>query len=229
MKAKKTPEKAPKTIDVVKRAHELKTAGKGWPEIVEILDRDGFRDKNGNPYQSGNLRGLYSRHGKNIDTLTKVDTVDTQSVKDTTNMVDMDDDEPKDTEDNIDMIAIATKDSHDKVDTDDKGVVTREEVALMLADMENRIMQAVQAHNVVKDDTDDSPPLPPKTGKKFHGSKEDIRARVDSNLFALLDDMCKSRFRGNMSIALDHVLWTFFGKPRLSFQEGTADDGSQDS
>jgi len=203
----------PKTVEVMRRAHELKTAGKGWPEIVKILESEGFRDRDGKPYQSGNLRGMYSRNKPPEAPQAKIDKVDMVNAKQASK------------EDNVDMIDKINEAIDSKVGMVVKDMTTREEVAEMLQDMENRIMQAVQAQAAKIDigDTNDMP-LPPKTGKKYHGSKEDIRARVDSNLFALLDDMCRSRFKGNMSIALDHVLWTFFGKPRLSFQDGTADD-----
>ena len=214
----KAPKTDPKTIDVIRRAHELKTAGKGWPEIVEILESEGFKDRDGKPYQSGNLRGMYSRNKPQEAPQSKTDKVVIVDIK------------TESKKDNVDMIDKINEAIDSKVGMVVKDMATREEVTQMLMDMENRIMQSVQAQAVKVDidDTNDMP-LPPKTGKKYHGSKEDIRARVDSNLYALLDDMCKSRFKGNMSIALDHVLWTFFGKPLLSFQEGTAHEGSQDS
>lgn len=62
-------------------------------------------------------------------------------------------------------------------------------------------------------------PLPPKTGKKFEGHKRDIRARMDANLFELFDAEAKRDHGGNLSRMLDVVVWSYFGKPKLSFEE----------
>ncbi len=67
----------------------------------------------------------------------------------------------------------------------------------------------------------DTPPLPPKkgpAGKAFAGSKKDIRALIDSELWKLFDNECRNRFGGNQSRALDAILWHYFGKPKLSFE-----------
>jgi len=63
------------------------------------------------------------------------------------------------------------------------------------------------------------PPLPPKTGKKFLGSKGDLRVRIDSNLLSLLESDCNRHYNGNMSRCLDALLWRYYGQPSLSFQK----------
>jgi hypothetical protein len=65
----------------------------------------------------------------------------------------------------------------------------------------------------------DDPPLPPKTGKKFAGAKGDLRARIDANLLKLLENDCDRHYNGNMSRCLDAVLWRYYEKPALSFEE----------
>jgi len=43
----------------------------------------------------------------------------------------------------------------------------------------------------------EEPPLPPKTRKKFAGSKADVRVRVDENLGKLFDADVSQHFAGN--------------------------------
>lgn len=62
------------------------------------------------------------------------------------------------------------------------------------------------------------PPLPPKTSRKFEGEKADIRARVDSVLFNLLNLDAHRQSGGNLSRQLDIVLWRYYGKPKLSWE-----------
>ena len=62
------------------------------------------------------------------------------------------------------------------------------------------------------------PPLPKKAGRKYLGSKQDLRVRIDSNLHKLLLDHARTEFGGNASAALDAVLWTFYNRPQLSFE-----------
>jgi hypothetical protein len=68
----------------------------------------------------------------------------------------------------------------------------------------------------------DMPPVPPKVGdagKRFAGSKADLRARVDLNLFKLLEGEAREHFSGNMSRCLDALLWRYYDRPKLSFEE----------
>lgn len=69
-------------------------------------------------------------------------------------------------------------------------------------------------------------PLPPKTGKKFVGSKVDLRARMDSKLFELFEAEARQKHAGNLSRMLDQVVWTYYGKPPLSFE--TEDNANQE-
>ena len=43
---------------------------------------------------------------------------------------------------------------------------------------------------------------------------------IDSELYKILSTECDSNFSGNMSAALDSILWNYFGKPLLSFEKG---------
>jgi len=68
----------------------------------------------------------------------------------------------------------------------------------------------------------DLPPVPPKVGeakKKFKGFKGDLRVRIDKNLYDLLEKDVKAHFGHNWSRALDAVLWRYYGRPKLSFEE----------
>jgi hypothetical protein len=67
---------------------------------------------------------------------------------------------------------------------------------------------------------DDVPPEPRKTGRKYVGSKFDLRVRIDSNLFQLLEQDARENHGRNLSKALDAILWRHYGKPRLSFEGG---------
>ena len=62
------------------------------------------------------------------------------------------------------------------------------------------------------------PPLPPKTSRKFEGSKTDIRVRIDSVLFNLLNLDSHRTSAGNLSRTLDIILWRYYGKPKLSWE-----------
>jgi hypothetical protein len=105
-----------------------------------------------------------------------------------------------------------------------------------LAEIEERIMQRVAAIETERQEPTaletvvdglEDPPLPPKTGKKQHGDKGDIRARIDSELLKLLDTECTARYGGNMSRTLDAILWRYYGRPRLSFELAAVDDWDQ--
>lgn len=115
------------------------------------------------------------------------------------------------------------------VDKDDK--IDKCEVQTMLEAMEARLMQTIEARisaamagttQAAKVDNYDMPPMPPKigaAGKQFAGRKSDLRARVDSELMKLLESQAREHFSGNMSRCLDAVLWHYFNKPRLSFED----------
>ena len=96
--------------------------------------------------------------------------------------------------------------------------VDRADVAAMLADLEERLTELIDRRidealtsfepRATTVDNVDMPPLPPKigeSGKKFAGDKADVRARIDTNLFDLLEDEAQTHFSGNMSRCLDAV------------------------
>jgi hypothetical protein len=75
--------------------------------------------------------------------------------------------------------------------------------------------------NIANVDQKADPPLPKRggpSGKRLPGEKRDVRARIDRNLYALLEKDCKQRYGGNWSHTLDAVLWRAYGKPCLSFE-----------
>ncbi|MEW6137826.1 MAG: hypothetical protein AB1733_06275 [Thermodesulfobacteriota bacterium] len=112
-------------------------------------------------------------------------------------------------------------DKYDNVDKREVESMLQSLEARLTTLIEKRFSEAVTAQGVTVDKVD-MPPVPPKVGeagKKFAGSKSDLRARVDSNLFERLESEAQAHFSGNMSRCLDVVLWRYFGKPRLSFED----------
>ena len=61
-------------------------------------------------------------------------------------------------------------------------------------------------------------PVADRTGHKLPGTKKDLRARMDINLFQLFEAEAKAEHQGNLSRMLDQVIWTYFNRPRLSFE-----------
>jgi len=53
-------------MKALKRAFELKQSGKTWPEVVQALKAEGFRDSKGNPYSVTNVKSLHSKHRDEI-------------------------------------------------------------------------------------------------------------------------------------------------------------------
>jgi hypothetical protein len=89
----------------------------------------------------------------------------------------------------------------------------------------------VELANIARVDQQEDPPLPKrggKSGKRLPGEKRDIRARIDRNLYALLEKDCKERYGGNWSHTFDAVIWRAYGKPHLSFEEDTATGPDED-
>jgi len=116
--------------------------------------------------------------------------------------------------------------------------VAKAEVEAMLHDLETKLTNLIDQRitealagvepKVVTVANLDIPPMPPKdaegkggkvSGKKFAGTKADLRARIDSKLFDLLEGEAKTYFSGNMSRCLDAVLWRYYQKPKLSFED----------
>ncbi|MGO8820151.1 MAG: hypothetical protein ACLQO6_02830 [Desulfomonilaceae bacterium] len=67
----------------------------------------------------------------------------------------------------------------------------------------------------------DIPPIAPRQprGKALQGKKFDLRVRVDKNLANLLIKTAKKDYGGNISRALDVVLWRYFDRPKLTFED----------
>ncbi len=85
--------------------------------------------------------------------------------------------------------------------------------------VETRLTEILKTKPGITDAGDrDEPPLPPKKGKKFLGEKRDIRGRIDANLWDMFQREC-IKYNGNVSKTLDTILWRYFGKPRLSFED----------
>jgi hypothetical protein len=75
---------------------------------------------------------------------------------------------------------------------------------------------------ITVDKVNELPATPPKageSGRKKLGERHDLRARVDKVIFENLDNYANTYFSSNVSAALDAILWNFFDKPKLSFEE----------
>lgn len=102
-------------------------------------------------------------------------------------------------------------------------ILMTESEARLVEFVEKKIEDALQSRaGDIRGHGRKGPPAPPRTGrygKKFAGSKGDIRVRVDRVLWTLFQEEI-SRHNGNASAAMDTILWHYFGKPSLSFQDG---------
>jgi len=170
-------------------------------EVEKTLEREGFKDTRGKPYTLTNLRWWHSRLKGKAPGIMK--------------------EQPKSGEaDKFDAAKGRTQ----------PDFLTREEVHTMRAELETHLIELIETKLGVEKlepqfslplTTTEEPPLPPKEGKKFKGSKADIRVRVDQNLGKLFDADVNQRFGGNASRCMDAILWNYYGKPCLSFEEPT--------
>jgi hypothetical protein len=101
--------------------------------------------------------------------------------------------------------------------------ITRAEFEAVISKLRDELIEMINARSgTVPVDADKCrPPKPRRTGphgKKLEGTKNDIRCRIDSELFKILSNECDKNFSGNMSAALDAILWNYFDKPLLSFE-----------
>jgi hypothetical protein len=104
--------------------------------------------------------------------------------------------------------------------------ITRAEFEAVILKLRDELIEMINARSgTVPVGADKSrPPKPRRTGpygKKLEGAKNDIRCRIDSELFKILSNECDKNFSGNMSAALDAILWNYFDKPLLSFETPT--------
>ena len=106
--------------------------------------------------------------------------------------------------------------------------VTREEFESVISNLRDELIEIINHRTaIVPTDIDKTrPPKPKRTGphgKKLEGMKNDVRCRIDSELYKMLSTECDLNFSGNMSAALDSILWNYFGNPLLSFQKESDD------
>lgn len=118
-----------------------------------------------------------------------------------------------------------------KISKDDE-TITRKEFESVISSLKDELIEMIHTRSggFSIDGDKARPPKPKRTGpygKKLEGMKNDVRCRIDSELFKMLSAECDSDFSGNMSAALDSILWKYFGKPLLSFQKES--ESSEDS
>ncbi len=106
--------------------------------------------------------------------------------------------------------------------------ITRKEFESVISSLRTELIEMLNTRSGIVSIDDDKarPPKPKRTGpygKKLEGMKDDVRCRIDSELFKMLSAECDANFSGNMSAALDSILWKYFGKPLLSFQKESDD------
>lgn len=106
--------------------------------------------------------------------------------------------------------------------------ITRKEFESVISKLRDELIEIVISRSAIVPIDGDKirPPKPKRTGphgKKLEGMKNDVRCRIDSELYKILSTECDLNFSGNMSAALDSILWNYFGKPLLSFQKEPED------
>jgi len=201
--------------ELVVLARKLEAEGLSQTAIADELNKRGITNAKGSSWTRGAIYQLFREARDHEKELDKVDTVDTPALQ-------ADETQSAVNDDTLDTVsAPVSEDAPHAPVTDDKvDTITRAEVEAMLAALENRLTTII-AQNISTGDTLDKldePPLPPKTGKRFHGAKGDIRVRVDAVLVELFEGDVAKRFAGNASRAMDAILWSHFGKPALSFE-----------
>ena len=104
--------------------------------------------------------------------------------------------------------------------------ITRKEFESVISNLRDELIQIINNRSGIVPVDKTRPPKPKRTGphgKKLEGMKNDVRCRIDSELYKILSTECDSNFSGNMSAALDTILWNYFGKPLLSFEKESED------
>jgi hypothetical protein len=104
--------------------------------------------------------------------------------------------------------------------------ITRAEFESVISNLRDELIEIINSRSGIVPIDKARPPKPKRTGphgKKLEGTKNDVRCRIDSELFKILSAECDSNFSGNMSAALDSILWNYFGNPLLSFQKESDD------
>ncbi|MBI5572608.1 MAG: hypothetical protein HY914_21875 [Desulfomonile tiedjei] len=81
-----------------------------------------------------------------------------------------------------------------------------------------RIFMETQNRSAADSFKDEDPPVPQRLGRRFRPKKTYIHAKIDKNLFEILDRESRAKHEGNISRALDAILWRYYGKPKLSFE-----------
>jgi hypothetical protein len=127
------------------------------------------------------------------------------------------------------------RDFLDSAGEEPTGPIGPEMISIMLQELEKRLTKTIEdrmecavetrlteflrsKYSTPEDSERDEPPLPPRKGKKFLGEKKDLRGRIDTNLWELFHQEC-NKYNGNVSQTLDTILWRYFGKPKLSFED----------
>lgn len=111
------------------------------------------------------------------------------------------------------------------------GAVTREDLEHAMSALEAKLTTLLEQRidavggltgSVASHAISDDPPKPPKVGKagkKFAGGLDNIRGLIDRNLVALVEQDAQDHYAGNMSRTLTAILWRYYDRPALSFQE----------
>lgn len=96
--------------------------------------------------------------------------------------------------------------------------------------LDSKIKDALGSLNKLdKNVIQDEPALPPKTGKKFTGSKDHLHIRVDAELIRVVGELARERYAGNVSRAAEVALWRGLGRPTLSHELEADGKDSEDN
>jgi hypothetical protein len=93
----------------------------------------------------------------------------------------------------------------------------REQVRVWLNDMLGEIAKLQRTDGFPEDEPGIAPRQP--RGKALQGRKYDLRVRVDKNLADALIRLAKKNHGGNISRALDVLLWRYFDRPKLTWED----------
>jgi len=112
-------------------------------------------------------------------------------------------------------VTSVSPDIHDIIDdlAGDNTQITRGELAEILKELVSTMTP--MSGNL----PDEYPPSGKIKGSKKHlGQRADLRCLLDAELLKRIQNEAESRFAGNISRTMDWIVWSFFHKPKLSFE-----------
>lgn len=209
--------------EVYQRVHELKTQGVEWPEIIKTLESEGFRDSTGKPYTKSNISSNYSRrYGSNPRKKVNIPTVhqDKPTPKKERSQRSQTPKEAPPAEEHKPEFNVPMPQTIDTKELESRMRAVAKEF------FDEMIGKVQTVHTDHTGRAEDLPPEPPREGKGKRRTRRygRITVTVDESLLTLFEKEQRDRSL-SASRLLDGILWTRYGKPSLSYQDATADEG----